>query len=235
MSKYKRVLVLSDLHLPYHRDPDAFLFLKEIKKIHKPDFVISIGDLLDSHALSFHDSNSDLYSAGHELKKAKEYVKELEGIFPELIEIDSNHSSMIFRRALKHGLPKAYLKDYGDFLETKKWKWVDDLVITLPNKQRCLFTHGRSADVLKVSQTNGMNCVQGHYHTKFKIEYWANPYNLFWGMQVGCLIDQKSLAFEYAKNFKTRFIMGCGMIVDSQPKLLPMVLDHKGKWIGKLV
>jgi len=235
MSKYKRVLAISDLHLPYHRNPDAFRFLKEIKKIHKPDFVVSIGDLLDQHALSFHDSNADLYSAGHELKKAKEYVKELESIFPELIEIDSNHSSMIFRRAVKHGLPRACLKDYGEFLETKKWKWVDDLVITLPNKQRCLFTHGRSADVLKVSQTNGMNCVQGHYHTKFLIEYWANPDDLFWGMQVGCMIDQKSLAFEYAKNFKTRFIMGCGMIIDSQPKLMPMVLDNKGKWIGKLV
>jgi hypothetical protein len=234
MSKHKRILVISDYHAPYHRE-DAIAFLKEIKKQHNPDFVVSIGDLLDQHALSFHDTNPDLPSAGHELSLAKEYIKELENLFPQLIEIDSNHSSMIFRRALKHGLPKAYLKDYGDFLGTKKWKWVDDLVITLPNKQRCLFTHGRSADVLKVSQTNGMNCVQGHYHTKFLIEYWANPDNLFWGMQVGCLINQKSLAFEYAKNFKTRFIIGCGMIIDSQPKLFPCVLDSKGKWIGKLV
>jgi hypothetical protein len=53
-------------------------------------------------------------------------------------------------------------------------------------------------------------------------------------MQVGCLINQKSLAFEYAKNFKTRFIMGCGMIIDSQPKLMPMIVEN-GKWIGKLV
>ena len=234
MSKHKRILVISDLHLPYQR-PDAFNFLKAIKKEYKPDTIISIGDLLDQHALSFHESNPDLYSAGHELAKAKEYVKELEGIFPELVEIDSNHSSMIFRRALKHGLPRAYLKDYGDFLETKKWRWVDDLTLTLPNKQRCLFTHGRSADVLKVSQTNGMNCVQGHYHTKFGIEYWANPDNLFWGMQVGCLINQKSLAFAYAKNFKTRFIIGCGMIIDSQPKLFPCVLNSKGEWIGELV
>ncbi len=230
----KRILVISDLHLPYQR-PDAFDFLREVKKQYKPDFVVNIGDLLDQHALSFHDSNPDLYSAGHELIKAKDQVKELESIFPQMVEIDSNHSSMIYRRALKHGLPRAYLKDYGDFLQTKKWKWVDDLVLTLPNKQRCLFTHGRSADVLKVSQTNGMNCVQGHYHTKFNIQYWANPDALYWGMQCGCLINQKSMAFAYAKNFKTRFIMGCGIIIDSQPKLLPCVLNNKGNWIGKLV
>jgi predicted phosphodiesterase len=231
---HKRILVISDMHLPYQHK-DSIKFLKEIKKEFKPDTITSIGDLLDQHALSFHDSSPELYSAGHELDKAKEYVKELESIFPKLIEVDSNHSSMIYRRALKHGLPRAYLKDYGDFLETKKWKWVDDLTLTMSNGQRCFFTHGRSADVLKVSQTMGMSAVQGHYHTKFVISWWANPDNLFFGMNVGCLIDQKSMAFNYAKNFRTRFIIGCGIIINGIPRLLPMVLDKKGDWIGKIV
>ena len=231
---HKKILVVSDMHLPYQHK-DSIKFLKEIKKEFKPDTTISIGDLLDQHALSFHDSSPELYSAGHELDKAKEYVKELESVFPKLIEVDSNHSSMIYRRALKHGLPRAYLKDYGDFLETKKWNWVDDLTLTMSNGQRCFFTHGRSADVLKVSQTMGMSAVQGHYHTKFVISWWANPDNLFFGMNVGCLIDQKSMAFNYAKNFRTRFIIGCGIIIDGIPRLLPMVLNKKGDWIGKIV
>ena len=231
---HKRILIISDMHLPYQHK-DSITFLKEIKKEFKPDTNISIGDLLDQHALSFHDSSPELYSAGMELDKAKEYVRELENVFPKLIEVDSNHSSMIYRRALKHGLPKAYLKDYGDFLETKKWKWVDDLTLTMSNGQRCFFTHGRSADVLKVSQTMGMNTVQGHYHTKFVISYWANPDNIFWAMNVGCLINQKSMAFSYAKNFRTRFIIGCGVILDGIPRLLPMVLNNKGRWIGKIV
>jgi predicted phosphodiesterase len=231
---HKTILVVSDMHLPYQHK-DSIKFLKEIKKEFKPDTTISIGDLLDQHALSFHDSSPELYSAGHELDKAKEYVKELESVFPKLIEVDSNHSSMIYRRALKHGLPRAYLKDYGDFLETKKWKWVDDLTLTMSNGQRCFFTHGRSADVLKVSQTMGMSAVQGHYHTKFVISWWANPDNLFFGMNVGCLIDQKSMAFNYAKNFRTRFIIGCGIIINGIPRLLPMVLNQKGDWIGKIV
>ena len=231
---HKIILVVSDMHLPYQHK-DSIKFLKEIKKEFKPDTTISIGDLLDQHALSFHDSSPELYSAGHELDKAKEYVKELESIFPKLIEVDSNHSSMIYRRALKHGLPRAYLKDYGDFLETKKWKWVDDLTLTMSNGQRCFFTHGRSADILKVSQTMGMSAVQGHYHTKFVISWWANPDNLFFGMNVGCLIDQKSMAFNYAKNFRTRFIIGCGIIINGIPRLLPMVLNEKGDWIGKIV
>ena len=102
-------------------------------------------------------------------------------------------------------------------------------------RDRCFFTHGISADVARVSQIQSMNTVQGHFHSKFKIEYWANSDALMWGMQVGCMIEQTNMAFHYAKNFKTKFIMGCGMIIDSQPKLMPMVLDNKGKWIGKLV
>lgn len=178
-----------------------------------------------------HDHDPDLASPGDEMTIAKEYVKELEWIFPKVVEVESNHSSMVYRRALKSGMSRQFLKSYGEFLGTKKWTWVDDLALTLSNGRRCLFTHGKAADVLKVSQSMGMNTVQGHYHTKFLISWWANPDNLFWGMNVGCLINQKSLAFAYAKNFKTRFILGCGIIIDGIPKLLPMVLDDNGNWI----
>ena len=234
MSKHKRILVISDLHIPYHRK-DSFAFLKEIKKQFKPDTIINIGDEIDCHALSFHDTNPDLPSAGHELSLSKEYIKELENIFPQMTLLDSNHSSLIYRKGIKHGIPRGFLKDYNEFLNVKKWNWVNDLTITLPDKQRCFFTHGISADVARVSQIQGMSTVQGHFHSKFKIEYWANSDALRFGMQVGCMIEQTNMAFHYAKNFKTKFIMGCGMIIDSQPKLMPMVLDNKGKWIGKLV
>ena len=231
---HKRILVISDMHLPYQHK-DSIKFLKEIKKEFKPDKIVNIGDLLDFHAISMHDSNPDLYSAGMELDKAKEYIKQLEDIFPEVVEVDSNHSSLVYRRALKFGMSKQFLKPYGEFLGTRKWTWVDDLTLTMSDGKRCFFTHGRSADILKVSQTMGMSAVQGHYHTKFLISYWANPDNLFFAMNVGCLINQKSMAFAYAKNFKTRFILGCGIILDGIPRLLPMVINNKGDWIGKIV
>ena len=231
---FKRILVLSDMHIPFHHK-DSMDFLREIKKEYKPQFVVNIGDLLDFHAISMHSHDPDLFSAGHELKEARKHVKELESIFPKVTEVDSNHSSLVYRRALKFGMSKEILKDYGDFLGTKKWKWVDDLTLTMSNGQRCFFTHGRSADILKVSQTMGMSAVQGHYHTKFLVSWWANPDNLFFAMNVGCLINQKSMAFNYAKNFKTRFILGCAVIIDGYPKLLPMVLNSRGSWIKTLV
>ena len=231
---FKRILVISDMHVPFHHK-DSMEFLREIKKEYKPQFVVNIGDLLDFHAISMHSHDPDLFSAGHELREARKHVKELESIFPKVTEVDSNHSSLVYRRALKFGMSKEFLKDYGEFLGTKKWKWVDDLTLTMSNGQRCFFTHGRSADILKVSQTMGMSAVQGHYHTKFLVSWWANPDNLFFAMNVGCLINQKSMAFNYAKNFKTRFILGCAVIIDGYPKLLPMDLNSKGSWIKTLV
>ena len=44
--KYKSVLVISDLHIPYHH-PQAFDFLKALKAKYKPDHVVNIGDELD--------------------------------------------------------------------------------------------------------------------------------------------------------------------------------------------
>ncbi len=230
---FKRILVISDMHLPYQHK-DAIRFLTEIKKEFKPDFIVNIGDLLDFHAINMHTHDPDLYSAGMELDSSKEYIKQIEDIFPNVTEVDSNHSSLVYRRALKYGMSRKFLRDYGEFLGTKKWKWVDDLTLTMSNGQRCFFTHGRSADILKVSQTMGMSAVQGHYHTKFLISYWANPDHLFFAMNVGCLINQKSMAFNYARNFKTRFILGCGIIINGVPRLLPMVINDKGNWINQI-
>ena len=122
------------MHIPFHHR-DSFDFLKEIKKEYKPDFVINIGDLLDFHAINMHTHDPDLYSAGHELRASRGFIRALEGIFPKMVEVDSNHSSLGYRRALKYGMSREFLKDYGDFLGTKKWKWVDDLTLTMSNGQ----------------------------------------------------------------------------------------------------
>ena len=87
------------MHLPYQHK-DAINFLAEIKKEYKPSFVVNIGDLLDFHAINMHTHDPDLYSAGMELDKSKELIKQIESIYPKMVEVDSNHSSLVYRRAL---------------------------------------------------------------------------------------------------------------------------------------
>ena len=52
----KSILVISDQHAPYHHI-DTLDFLAEIKKKYKPDTVVNIGDEMDWHSISFHDSH----------------------------------------------------------------------------------------------------------------------------------------------------------------------------------
>ena len=53
-------------------------------------------------------------------------------------------------------------------------------------------------------------------------------------MQTGCLINMKSLAFEYNKLQKTRPVIGTAVIINGLPKLIPMVLKSNGRWNRKI-
>ena len=229
----KRILVISDTHVPYHH-PDALKFLSAIKDKYNPDRVIHIGDEIDSHAMSFHDSDPDAFSAGDELRRARDVIWQMEEIFPKVEVIESNHGSLWYRKAKHHGIPREVIKSYEDILGTKKWSWHYDLTLTLPNGQPCYFHHGKSANGLLASQKLGMSFVQGHYHGKFGIQYWGTKERLNFALQVGCLIDDHALAFEYNKTTMDRPVIGLGMIIDSQPKTIPLVMKSNGRWNGRL-
>src|ERR1017187_2322512 len=93
----KTILVLSDQHMPYEH-PDMFRFLAAIKKKYAPTLIVNIGDEVDCHDLSFHDSDKDLASAGDELLLAAKKMKQLEKLFPSMVLIDSNHGSLAIRK-----------------------------------------------------------------------------------------------------------------------------------------
>lgn len=228
------ILVISDQHMPYEH-PDMFDFLEAVKKKYKPTMVVNIGDSVDKHAMSFHDSDADLPSAGYELEIAITKIKQMEKMFPEMVIVDSNHGSLALRKFKHHGIPMKYLASQHEIYGvSEKWQWVNDLSVKLPNGQDCYFCHGLSKNGIKLASQRGTNVVQGHYHTEFKIDYIGNPHNLLFSLQVGCLIDRHSLAFAYDKLNLNRPIIGLGLIVDSKPVLVPMILDHSGRWNGKL-
>lgn len=229
----ERVLLISDMHIPYHH-PDTLEFLAYLKAKYNPDRVICLGDELDKHALSYHDSDPDLPSAGDELRKSLPVIAELKEMFPVMDVLESNHGSLVWRKAKTHGVPRHYLKSYNDVLGVDdQWVWHFDMSIKLPNGHHCYLHHGKSADVLKLSQQMGMCAIQGHYHERFKIDYWGNPTGLYWALQSGCLIDDTSYAFAYNNVNIKRPIIGTSVIVDGQPVLEAMILGPDGRWINR--
>lgn len=236
MSNYKRILVISDLHSPfYHKD--TVKFLTAIKEKYDPDKVISVGDEVDNNAISFHDKDPDMpFSPSSELDKAVGHLVPLYQLFPKMDIMDSNHGSLVYRRAKWAGIPRRAIKSYQEILTAPNgWQWYNEKIYTLPNKQKLYCSHGQSGKALKVSHDMAMNVIQGHHHSDFYIQYWSNPMNLFWAMSVGCLIDEKEKAFDYGRLARKRPLIGVGVIIDSQPKLIPMILNSKGRWNKKLV
>lgn len=235
MAKYSRILVISDTHFPYQH-PDTVSFLKELKSVYKPERVVHIGDEVDYHAISFHPSDPDLLSPSDELQSAIEKLKPVYKLFPSVDIVESNHGSLVYRKGKVHGLPRHLFKSYGEILNAPKdWKWHFDLTLTMSNNSQVYFTHGKTSAAAKLSQTMGMCTVQGHYHERMEVIYWANPVGLFWDLRVGCLAHDKSLAFNYNNTNLKRPINGTAVIINGHPRLQPMVLDRHGRWIGKLV
>ena len=233
---YDNILIISDLHVPYHHK-DSYEFLYQLNKKLKPDFILNIGDEVDHHAISYHDSDPDLDSAGMELQKAQKCMKELFDIFPQMMLLNSNHGSLVFRKGLTHGFPRGVFKSYEEMLlggcSLGQWVWVDDCVLT-SNKRKIYFTHGRGKNILKVSQNYGMSCCQGHYHEDFNIQYWGNPLALNWAMSVGCLLDFDTYAFHYARSNLKRPVLGTGIIRKGIPQLIPLVMEKGGRWNKQL-
>jgi hypothetical protein len=226
-------LILSDLHYPFAH-PDHLDFLKAVKKKYKPDHVVCIGDEVDSHGLSNWDHDPDGMSAGDELKKALKDLQKLYKVFPDVKVCTSNHTARPFRRAYKYGIPRAYMKDYKEFLQAPKgWQWSDYWEI-----EGILFEHGEgftgAQGAIKAAEGNAQSTVIGHIHSFAGIMWSANPRQLIFGMNVGCLIDRDSYAFAYGAKIKHKPILGCGVIVDGVPFIVPMTLDKNSKWNRKV-
>lgn len=236
MAKNSRVLVISDLHAPYYHQ-DTVSFLKAIKELFKPDRIILTGDEIDGHCISFHDSDPDLpFSPSSELEKSIEHLKPIYELFPIADILESNHGSLVYRRGKHGGLPRSVFKDYREILEAPtRWKWHSELILKLSDGRDCYVHHGKSTNGLQLALSEGMNVVQGHHHSLFEIRYVNTAGGLKWSVITGCMIDDKSLAFSYNKLQTKRPVIGCTIILDGQPKLLPMILDSKRRWIRKIV
>jgi hypothetical protein len=231
---HKRILVIGDLHFPYQHK-SALNFLRKIKEKYSPDLVISIGDEVDGHAWSFHNSDPDLDSPGVEFKKAKKLMKELEKIFPKIKILESNHGSLHIRKQKANMLPSGFFKSYNDIWDVGPgWSWHYELIEKMSNGEELYLHHARSSSALKASQQLCMNTVFGHHHNKQSIEYWSSGYQTKFGAFTGCLVDNDSLAMAYGKIHLKKPLLGSLLILNGKPVIIRMNVNKAGIWDGKI-
>ena len=214
-----RVGIIGDTHVPYeHRDYLAFC--KKIFKQHKCNRIIHIGDLIDHHALSFHESEPMLKGASGELLDARERLKPWYKAFPKLTVILGNHDRIPARQLKKIGIDaevwmRPIERVYGF---PKGWNTSDSVTI-----DGVLYHHGETAGGVNGFRNDAIhrmtNTVSGHNHSNAGISATASQHRLVWGMAVGCGVDNSSMAFVYGKHFKNKPIVSCGTVINGKPEV----------------
>lgn len=207
--RQNRVLVIGDLHEPFCLD--GYLeFCKETYAKYNCNKVVFIGDVIDSHFSSYHETDPDGMGAGKELDLAIKKLSKWYKAFPVADVTTGNHDRIVYRKGFSGGIPKRWLKPFSEVLEVPKWNFTERLVID--NVQ---YIHGEAGTARTKSKNDMMSTVQGHIHTQAYTEWLVGQRFRIFGMQVGCGVDSKAYAVAYARHFKKQAI-GCGVVIGGE-------------------
>jgi metallophosphoesterase superfamily enzyme len=206
--KDRNVLVIGDLHAPFILD--GYLdFCVEIMAKYACNEIVFIGDILDNHYASFHDTDPDGYGALEELEKAKKQIASFYKAFPSATVTIGNHDLLPNRKAFHSGLSASWIKKIEDVLGVPDWNFVEEITI-----DGVMYTHGVGRQASQRAKNDMTSIVQGHWHSKSYIDHFVGLSEHIWAMQIGCGVDRKTYAMAYGKHFDKPHI-NCGVVLEN--------------------
>ena len=203
-----RVLVIGDLHEPFCLDS----YLKHCKDVYAKyncNRVVFIGDVIDNHYSSYHETNADGMGGGDELDLAIDRIARWYRAFPKADVTIGNHDRIIARKAQTSSIPKRWVRDYSEVLNTPNWNFIERVVI-----DDVQYIHGEGGTARTKCRADMMNTVQGHLHTQAYCEHYVGQKFRVFGLQTGCGINHESYAMAYAKYGKKPAV-GCAVILNN--------------------
>lgn len=207
-SDSRKILVIPDLHSPFIKY--GFLeFCQGIYEKYSCNDVIFIGDLIDNHFSSYHETDPDGDSAIAELLKAKKELSYWYQAFPKSKVCFGNHDIIPNRKAMTSGLSASWIKTIGEVLETPDWEYSEEFII-----DDVMYTHGTGRKARNRAKSDLISVVQGHYHSESYLEFFVGMHFKIFAMQLGCGIDRKSYGMAYGKHFNKPHI-NCGVVLDN--------------------
>ena len=216
-----KVLVIGDIHEPFCLK--GYLeFCREKKRKLKPDRIVFIGDIIDNHYSSYHETDADGLGGSDELDLAISKIKRWYKAFPKADVIIGNHDRMVMRKAQTSNVPSAWIRSYQEVLRVPNWNFHDRLII-----DKVQYIHGEGGQCKTRAIRDMQSTVQGHIHTEAYAQHFAGENQRILAVQVGCGIDRHAYAMAYAKNFKHPFI-SCAFIDGGElATVYPMKLRNK--------
>lgn len=219
-----RVLHIGDLHLPFTHH-GYLKFCKSVYKKYKCNKVVFAGDVVDNHAMSYHENEDGAMSAGRELKLSKRMIRPWYKAFPKAHVTIGNHDCLPTRKAKTFGIPVSLLREYSDIYDTPGWKWVMEVVV-----DDVLYVHGKGHGknaALDTAMKERRSVAQGHAHSWAGVQFSTSTKDRLFGLNSGCGIKVDAYAFAYQKAFSVRPVLGCGVVINGvEPHFIPMLLEN---------
>jgi hypothetical protein len=215
------VLTIADPHFPFVH-PAYLDFCVDMWNKWNCDTAVFIGDVIDGHALSFHEHDPDGMSPGDECIRAEEDIQQWHATFPEAKVCIGNHDARALRLARKAGIPMRFLRDFADVWGTPGWDWGWEHVIDGVCYLHGTGNSGKDA-AINLAVARRESVVIGHTHTHAGVKYNMSRKDRIFGMNVGCGINCHTYAMAYARDFKVKPSLGCGVTIDgSEAHFIPM-------------
>lgn len=204
--------IAGDLHLPFVH-PLYLSFVQDTFEEWDVSQVHFAGDIVDNHAVSFWETDPNGHSAETEATLAAELVEDWSTTFPCATVSIGNHDARHYRVANKAGIPDRFVRPYKEVWATPEWDWQFHHVFDSVLYEHGTGSSGKDAAINRAMQKR-TSLVMGHVHCYAGVKWHANETNRIFGLNVGTGIACDEYAFKYGKQFPTRPILGCGIVVD---------------------
>jgi predicted phosphodiesterase len=212
--------IIGDPHEPVCR-PGYLDFCTDTFEEYGCDVIVCIGDLIDWHGISFHAKQPECPGTKDEYELAYHKVQKWATRFPNVKWCIGNHDERPVRLARTVNIPEFMLKPYNELWDLPGWEM--DFQFKLDN---VLYKHGTGCSGIhpawNLMNKSKMNIVIGHCHARAGMKWSMNPERRFFGLDVGCGINEKEWQFAYGRDMVERPILACAVVKDGQPHSIAM-------------
>lgn len=218
-----RVLVLGDMHLPWV-NWRALRAAATFAEAYNPDVVVQVGDFIDGYNWSRFQRAPDAPAASEEWDMVERAARQFHDMFPgDLMVhiIEGNHDRRYQMRAFEANLPTQLVRPLAELFPYSNWNfWVRQRPMVIDGVDYIHGDEGPGNAHRKASLT-GHSVVQGHLHRDAGVRYIDTFGRQVFGMDVGTLMDTRSIAGRYANKALLRSFLGWGTVTDGIPQIHP--------------
>lgn len=225
MAQPPRIVVLGDLHAPFHHHGALNFALQVIKQI-KPNYVIQIGDLYDFYSFGRFPRSLNIITPKDEIDRGRLACEDMwhriHRIAPRAkkFQLKGNHDERPIKKLFIQAPELESIISVRDLFEFPSVETInserDELFIG-----KICFMHGFRSKLGDHAKNNGRSTVCGHSHQGGCV-FFRIGNHILWELNAGYLADPNTGPLSYTRQRRiSHWTHGVGIIDDLGPQFAP--------------